>query len=149
MQRPVRARTAAAGVSLQCSAAGLEGGFVALRVTDTGMGIAPDVLPQVFEPFCQRARRHGPRPRPGLRLCAAVRRCCRKRRRQRHERDPLFATGRYGVRPAACRDGTADRCKCGAVEDQRPSCRFRRVRRGLICRYAIGGANGLRKATTA
>ncbi|TIS46011.1 MAG: PAS domain S-box protein [Mesorhizobium sp.] len=33
------------------SAAGLEGEFVALRVTDTGIGIAPDVLPQVFEPF--------------------------------------------------------------------------------------------------
>ncbi|AZO31040.1 MAG: PAS domain S-box protein [Mesorhizobium sp.] len=33
------------------SAAGLEGEFVAMRVTDTGIGIAPDVLPQVFEPF--------------------------------------------------------------------------------------------------
>ncbi|WP_430702108.1 ATP-binding protein [Mesorhizobium captivum] len=32
-------------------AAGLEGEFVALRVTDTGIGIAPDVVPQVFEPF--------------------------------------------------------------------------------------------------
>ncbi|CDX48753.1 FOG: PAS/PAC domain protein [Mesorhizobium plurifarium] len=32
-------------------AAGLQGEFVALRVTDTGIGIAPDLLPQVFEPF--------------------------------------------------------------------------------------------------
>ncbi|BCM22103.1 PAS domain-containing sensor histidine kinase [Mesorhizobium sp. J8] len=33
------------------NAAGLQGEFVALRVADTGIGIAPDVLPQVFEPF--------------------------------------------------------------------------------------------------
>ncbi|PBB19207.1 PAS domain-containing sensor histidine kinase [Mesorhizobium sp. WSM4313] len=33
------------------NAAGLQGEFVALRVTDTGIGIAADVLPQVFEPF--------------------------------------------------------------------------------------------------
>ena len=31
--------------------AGLDGDFVALRVTDTGIGIAPDVLPRVFDPF--------------------------------------------------------------------------------------------------
>jgi PAS domain S-box-containing protein len=29
----------------------IEGEFVALRVTDTGGGIAPDVLPKVFDPF--------------------------------------------------------------------------------------------------
>jgi PAS domain S-box-containing protein len=29
----------------------LEGEFVALAMTDTGVGIAPDVLPRVFEPF--------------------------------------------------------------------------------------------------
>jgi PAS domain S-box-containing protein len=29
----------------------LEGDFVALAMTDTGVGIAPDVLPKVFEPF--------------------------------------------------------------------------------------------------
>ncbi|TPL47568.1 PAS domain-containing sensor histidine kinase [Mesorhizobium sp. B2-4-6] len=33
------------------NAAGLQGEFVVLRVADTGIGIAPDVLPQVFEPF--------------------------------------------------------------------------------------------------
>jgi PAS domain S-box-containing protein len=31
--------------------AGLEGEFVALRVSDTGSGIAPDVLAKVFDPF--------------------------------------------------------------------------------------------------
>jgi CheY-like chemotaxis protein len=29
----------------------IEGEFVAVRVTDTGTGIAPDVLPKVFDPF--------------------------------------------------------------------------------------------------
>ncbi len=29
----------------------LEGDFVALSMTDTGVGIAPDVLPKIFEPF--------------------------------------------------------------------------------------------------
>jgi PAS domain S-box-containing protein len=33
------------------TAAGLEGAFVALNVTDTGTGIAPDVLLHIFEPF--------------------------------------------------------------------------------------------------
>jgi PAS domain S-box-containing protein len=30
---------------------GIEGEFVALRISDTGCGIAPDLLPKVFEPF--------------------------------------------------------------------------------------------------
>ncbi len=33
------------------SPSGLSGEFVVLRVSDTGMGIAPDVLPKVFDPF--------------------------------------------------------------------------------------------------
>jgi CheY-like chemotaxis protein len=31
--------------------AGIEGDFVALRVTDTGSGIAPDILSKIFDPF--------------------------------------------------------------------------------------------------
>jgi signal transduction histidine kinase len=30
---------------------GLEGEFVAIRVSDTGSGIAPDLMPKVFDPF--------------------------------------------------------------------------------------------------
>jgi PAS domain S-box-containing protein len=30
---------------------GIQGEFIALRITDTGSGIAPDVLPKVFDPF--------------------------------------------------------------------------------------------------
>jgi len=30
---------------------GLEGDFLTLSVTDTGVGIAPDILPRIFEPF--------------------------------------------------------------------------------------------------
>ena len=35
----------------KASEEGLTGEFVAIRVADTGTGIAPDVLPRVFEPF--------------------------------------------------------------------------------------------------
>src|SRR5580704_3754909 len=35
----------------KASEEGLSGEFVAIRVADTGTGIAPDVLPRVFEPF--------------------------------------------------------------------------------------------------
>ncbi len=38
-------------LSRKDTAAGVEGDFVALRVTDTGSGIAPDLLPKVFDPF--------------------------------------------------------------------------------------------------
>jgi len=38
-------------LSRQDTAAGIEGDFVALRVTDTGSGIAPDLLPKIFDPF--------------------------------------------------------------------------------------------------
>jgi signal transduction histidine kinase len=33
------------------TASGLEGEFVAVRIADTGAGIAPDVLPKIFDPF--------------------------------------------------------------------------------------------------
>jgi PAS domain S-box-containing protein len=38
-------------LSVADTLAGIEGEFVALRVTDTGSGIGPDVLPKVFDPF--------------------------------------------------------------------------------------------------
>ena len=38
-------------LSQKDTAAGIEGEFVALRLTDTGSGIAPDLLPKVFDPF--------------------------------------------------------------------------------------------------
>jgi CheY-like chemotaxis protein len=44
----LRARNVTADGS---DAAGLQGDFVALSVSDTGMGIPPDVLAKVFEPF--------------------------------------------------------------------------------------------------
>ncbi len=38
--------------------AAVEGDFVALRVIDTGSGIAPDVLPKVFDPFFTTKQMH-------------------------------------------------------------------------------------------
>src|SRR5580704_2041452 len=35
----------------KASEEGLSGEFVAIRVADTGTGIAPEILPRVFEPF--------------------------------------------------------------------------------------------------
>jgi PAS domain S-box-containing protein len=38
-------------LSLGDTLAKIEGEYVALRITDTGTGIAPDVLPKIFDPF--------------------------------------------------------------------------------------------------
>ena len=53
------------------------GDFVAITVTDTGGGIAPELLETIFEPFFttkEGRQGHRPRPQPGVRLCQAIRR---------------------------------------------------------------------------
>ncbi len=49
-------------------AAGLEDGQAVIRVTDTGIGIVPELLPRVFELFTQGDRAEPRRGRPGHRL---------------------------------------------------------------------------------
>jgi PAS domain S-box-containing protein len=39
------------GLTVEDTESGLHGEFVAVRMTDTGTGIAPDVLPRIFDPF--------------------------------------------------------------------------------------------------
>ena len=46
-------------------------GFCVLRFTDTGPGIAPDVLPQIFEPFYS-TKAHGRGAGVGLTFCRRV-----------------------------------------------------------------------------
>jgi signal transduction histidine kinase/ActR/RegA family two-component response regulator/CHASE3 domain sensor protein len=54
-------------------AAGADGGEAVIRVGDTGMGISPDLLPRIFEPFIQGTHSEGGEQGLGLGL-ALVRR---------------------------------------------------------------------------
>ena len=44
-------KLSAANVTLDGKPEGLSGEFVALRVSDTGEGMAPETLDRIFEPF--------------------------------------------------------------------------------------------------
>jgi CheY-like chemotaxis protein len=55
-------------VSIRATAAGPQAREVAVSVSDTGIGIAPEVLPHVFELFVQGARPSGVRAGLGLGL---------------------------------------------------------------------------------
>ncbi|MBV9489617.1 MAG: hypothetical protein JO069_07830, partial [Verrucomicrobia bacterium] len=64
-----------AGGTVRVSSADLAGGGVAVAVADTGVGVAPELLPKLFDPFEQggseTARRHGGLGL-GLAICQAI-----------------------------------------------------------------------------
>ncbi len=60
-------------IALACEAGGDAGsGLVRLRVTDTGRGIAPGALAQIFEPFVQVERHRTPESQQGVGLGLAI-----------------------------------------------------------------------------
>jgi PAS domain S-box-containing protein len=67
---------------------GIEGDFVALRVSDTGSGIAADVLPKVFDPFSTASRTKAP---PSPSSCPARARTRTHRSPRRRRRRPAAA----------------------------------------------------------
>jgi PAS domain S-box-containing protein len=76
---------------------GSSGGFVAVRVTDEGSGIAPDTLEKIFEPFftTEGLNKGRPRPQPGTWLCQTVRwrSRCEQRGRPGHRIHPVPSDG--------------------------------------------------------
>ena len=110
----------------------LEGDFVALAMTDTGVGIAPDVLPRILRAVLhdQGARqRHRSWAGPGLRLFPSIgrNRRCHQRGRQRHGDHHLSAApargagqGCGGPSHAADRAGAGDgSCRRGQRRGRR------------------------------
>ena len=113
----------------------LEGDFVALSMTDTGVGIAPDVLPQNFPAvlYHQSAGQgHRPRARTGLWLLAPIRghggsRQQRRPRNRDHNlstaqtwvsgsrRGSSYPTDSSGARHDPCRGGQRGGCQCNCV----------------------------------
>jgi hypothetical protein len=74
----------------------VRGEFVALTITDTGCGIADEILPKVFEPFFYdqtTEQGHWLGAVAGLRPHPPIGRHCNNRQqaRERHCRDPLLA----------------------------------------------------------